>query len=176
MKYKLLAIDLDGTLLSKTKHISNKNLDELKKYIDQGGTPVLTTGRSIISSQKFVNQIDEYTRYQSRYVVSFNGAHIKDLINNKTTSFTIPHAIGLQLKKYATQHNLDLWVYTEESTLNHGVYMAKSKFRLSLRMLERLGVLLTKGIHLMPLDEHKLDAYKINLSSLSSKKIQRAAE
>jgi hydroxymethylpyrimidine pyrophosphatase-like HAD family hydrolase len=108
MKYKLLAIDLDGTLLSKTKHISNKNLDELKKYIEQDGTPILTTGRSIISSQKFVDQIDEYTGYQSKYVVSFNGAHIKDLVNNKIISFTIPHEIGLQLKKYAADNNLDL--------------------------------------------------------------------
>jgi hypothetical protein len=56
------------------------------------------------------------------------------------------------------------------------VYIAKSKFRLSLRMIERLGVLLTKGIHLMPLGEHKLDAYKINLSSFNSNKIKKTAE
>jgi hydroxymethylpyrimidine pyrophosphatase-like HAD family hydrolase len=106
MKYKLFAIDLDGTLLSKTKHISDKNLQEIKKYIELGGMPIITTGRSIISSQEFVNQIDNYTQHKSAYIVSFNGAHILNLQNNKVTAFTISHKLAKKIKEYATRHKL----------------------------------------------------------------------
>jgi hydroxymethylpyrimidine pyrophosphatase-like HAD family hydrolase len=106
MKYKLFAIDLDGTLLSKTKHISEKNLQGIKKYIELGGMPIITTGRSIISSQKFVNQIDNYTEHKSAYIVSFNGAHILNLKNNDVASFIIPDKLASKIKEYASQNKL----------------------------------------------------------------------
>jgi hydroxymethylpyrimidine pyrophosphatase-like HAD family hydrolase len=106
MKYKLFAIDLDGTLLSKTKHISDKNLQGVKKYIELGGMPVITTGRSIVSSKKFVNQIDNYTKHNSAYIVSFNGAHILNLKNGNVTSFIIPEQLSTKIKEYALQNKL----------------------------------------------------------------------
>lgn len=45
--YKLLALDLDGTLLNDKKVISKKNLAALKKVEDLGIKVVITTGRAL---------------------------------------------------------------------------------------------------------------------------------
>ncbi len=46
MKYKLIALDLDGTLLDRKKRISQANLFALNKAKQQGARVVIITGRS----------------------------------------------------------------------------------------------------------------------------------
>jgi hydroxymethylpyrimidine pyrophosphatase-like HAD family hydrolase len=85
MKYKLFGIDLDGTLLSKNKRISNKNLQALSRYINDGGIPVIITGRSFVSSREYVRKIEQYTQSKMPFLVGFNGAYIQ---NTKTKQIT----------------------------------------------------------------------------------------
>ena len=44
---KLVAIDLDGTLLNKEGNVSEENAAALKEFDRQGGTVALATGRSM---------------------------------------------------------------------------------------------------------------------------------
>lgn len=81
--HKLLAIDLDGTLLSWNKKISKNNLNSLKKYIDNGGTPIIITGKAIKASMKYIDIINKHTNNKIKFLASFNGNIIYDLINEK---------------------------------------------------------------------------------------------
>lgn len=49
---KLVAVDLDGTLLNKEGHVPEENAWALKKFDQQGGTVALATGRSIQSAKE----------------------------------------------------------------------------------------------------------------------------
>jgi HAD superfamily hydrolase (TIGR01484 family) len=106
IKYKLLAIDLDGTLLSKMKHISEPNLKALKKYSDQGGIPVIATGRSIVSAEKYAKSIVAYTSSDSEYVIAFNGAYIKNIKTDQIHESKIPHQLTRELINFAEANDL----------------------------------------------------------------------
>jgi HAD superfamily hydrolase (TIGR01484 family) len=106
IKYKLLAIDLDGTLLSKMKRISKPNLQALKKYSDQGGVPVIATGRSIVSAEKYAKSVVSYTGSDSEYVIAFNGAYIKNIKTNQVYESKIPHELAQELIDFTKANDL----------------------------------------------------------------------
>ncbi len=46
-KYKLLAVDLDGTLLNEEKIVTEKNLEAIRKCLDNGIKVVISSGRAM---------------------------------------------------------------------------------------------------------------------------------
>ena len=75
---KLLAIDMDGTLLSDKHRISERTMQALHRAAGAGITVIPTTGRAIAA---LPHQIAGETFY--RYVISSNGACTTDLIGRK---------------------------------------------------------------------------------------------
>ncbi len=51
--YKLIAIDLDGTLLNSYGEISSKNKEAIKKAINQGIYVVIASRKNATSSKKY---------------------------------------------------------------------------------------------------------------------------
>ncbi len=51
--YKIVTIDLDGTLLNSFGEISEENLEELRKCIQKGVEIVLSSGRVVSSIKNF---------------------------------------------------------------------------------------------------------------------------
>lgn len=74
MDIKLIALDLDGTLLDEKKHLSKKNRDVLVRCIEKGIFVVPTTGRTVIGIPEEVLSISGV-----RYAITVNGAMIEDL-------------------------------------------------------------------------------------------------
>lgn len=56
--YKLIAIDLDGTLLDNNKKISRENLDTINMLIKKGYEIVIATGRRYWSAKELTKEID----------------------------------------------------------------------------------------------------------------------
>ncbi|MGL4990172.1 MAG: Cof-type HAD-IIB family hydrolase [Sarcina sp.] len=57
MNYKMICIDMDGTLLNSKKTLSNENKIALKKAYDQGVHIIICTGRNSKSALYFASQI-----------------------------------------------------------------------------------------------------------------------
>jgi HAD superfamily hydrolase (TIGR01484 family) len=72
--YKLLAIDMDGTLLNNDKVISKVNKDAIKKAIRKGIKVVITSGRGLKSLVKFLDEIQ--LRGENEYLIANNGGTI----------------------------------------------------------------------------------------------------
>nr|WP_263850373.1 HAD family hydrolase [Ligilactobacillus salivarius] len=87
--YKLVAIDMDETLLNDDAEISPKNVSVLKKAIKDGVKVVLNTGRSYLSVQENLKTLGIY-QTKDQYVVSFNGGAI---VENK--DLKVVHVEGL---------------------------------------------------------------------------------
>jgi len=71
MNYRLLALDLDGTLLNDQEVISKKNLEALKKVRKKGIQVVITTGRSYSSAQRYIAAVGK-----ENPTITYNGAVI----------------------------------------------------------------------------------------------------
>ena len=72
--YKLIAIDLDGTLLNSYGEISDENKKAIKMALDKNVEIVLTSGRIINSIKNFANEVSA-----NKYLISGNGALIYDI-------------------------------------------------------------------------------------------------
>ncbi len=76
MKYKLLVLDLDGTLTNSKKEITAHTLDTLTRAQEQGLKIVLASGRPTYGVAPLANklQLDKY----EGYILSYNGGEIID--------------------------------------------------------------------------------------------------
>ncbi|MEX0379904.1 Cof-type HAD-IIB family hydrolase [Leuconostoc sp. MS02] len=82
MKTKLIALDLDNTLLNPQKNISTRNELILKKLHRKGIKIILTTGRPIKGIVPFIKQLDLLKA--DDYAINFNGAVVVNNLNKKT--------------------------------------------------------------------------------------------
>jgi Cof subfamily protein (haloacid dehalogenase superfamily) len=76
---KLVAIDLDGTLLNHAHEITDLNKEAIKKVSQSGAKVVIATGRSLISAREIFHSLDI-----EGYLITLNGALIKEGKSNKT--------------------------------------------------------------------------------------------
>ncbi|MGL4951854.1 MAG: HAD family hydrolase, partial [Mycoplasma sp.] len=68
IKYKLFSIDLDGTLLTRRKKISDEDMSALKVYMENGGEVLVNTGKSLNSTLKHIKQIEDGTGFKLNYL------------------------------------------------------------------------------------------------------------
>ncbi len=74
MDIKLIALDLDGTLLTTDKRLTNENRDALQAAADKGIEIVPCTGRFYLGIPDIVRELDFI-----HYAVTINGAEVLDL-------------------------------------------------------------------------------------------------
>lgn len=73
--YKLIALDMDGTLLRGDKTISKANYDAIQNAKANGVKVVLATGRPIKGIKKYLEQL--HLTDEDDYAVAFNGAVVQ---------------------------------------------------------------------------------------------------
>ncbi len=76
MSSNMIFLDLDGTLLSSDKSVSEENQKALKDAVRQGCRIVITTGRSLYSGLKLMEQLD--LMKEGCYLLAFQGSVIYD--------------------------------------------------------------------------------------------------
>ena len=107
--YKLIAIDLDGTLLKDDKTITNVNKKTLRKAREVGVKVVLTSGRPIQGIEKYLDELG--LTGKDDYVIGINGAVI---CKSSDSSVVDTNAVltGKDIKYiYNKIKNLDTYVH-----------------------------------------------------------------
>lgn len=112
--YKLIAIDLDGTLLNSYGEISNRNKQAIKNAKANGLEIVLTSGRMSSSVRAIAEEIGA-----NNYIIAGNGALVYDL-KNETILYneTIPTEKVLKIAKICDENNIYYTVTTEKYILS----------------------------------------------------------
>lgn len=77
-KYKLIAFDMDGTLLNSEKQISERTLEAVDRAFDAGKEVILSTGRCVAELREYFKRIPGL-----RYVVCSSGAILYDVKEEK---------------------------------------------------------------------------------------------
>lgn len=112
--YKLLAIDLDETLLTTEKTVSKRNVEALQKADAMGVRIVIATGRGIVTVQDTLEAIG-FDDKENEYVISFNGGAVTE---NKGTEFLYTDGLSFEFANELYQRGLNydvcMQVYTKE--------------------------------------------------------------
>lgn len=110
MNYKVLALDIDGTLVNSKKEISEPTLNALLDIQEKGYHVVLASGRPTGGMIKYADalQLEKY----GNFVLSFNGARItnwktKEVIYNRS----VPQSIVPELYDIAVKNNVGIVAY-----------------------------------------------------------------
>lgn len=160
--YKLVTIDLDGTLLNSYGEISKENLEELQKSIDKGVEIVLTSGRVVSSIKNFANEIG-----RNNYLIAGNGSTIYDINEEKILyENVIPREKALQIIKICEENSIYYSVYTENfiitKSLNYNI-LFYSKENLKKDNLEKTNINLVQDIYSYFVENENKNISKISI-------------
>ena len=111
--YKLIAIDLDGTLLNSYGVISEVDKNALKEAIKKGVKVILTSGRGTMSVKNFANDIGI-----EGDIICGNGAIVYNLQEDKIIyNQYIDKKKVLQIIKICEENSIYYNVFTEDTIL-----------------------------------------------------------
>ena len=111
--YKLIAIDLDGTLLNSYGQISEKNKQALKQAQEQGAEIVLASGRPSNSVKNLANEIGN-----CRYIICGNGSLIYDIQKEEIIyDKFIDKKKALQIAQICEENSIYYNIYTENMVI-----------------------------------------------------------
>ena len=112
--YKMICLDLDGTLLNDCKEISQENINLIRKACKEKEIIcVFATGRPL----EYVDEIcNLYDSYLFNYIIASNGAIIRDNKNNEVIyKAPLTNTQILNLKNIFLEENADyMIVYTDK--------------------------------------------------------------
>ena len=108
--YRLIAIDLDGTLLNSYGQVTEENKEAIKKAKKNGIEIVLTSGRMSASVIDIAKEIQA-----DNYIIAGNGAIVYDL-KNKNILFNecIPKEKVIEAIKICDENNIYYTLNTEK--------------------------------------------------------------
>lgn len=79
--YRMLVLDLDGTLLNEDKHVSPENASAIRRAHQQGLTVVVATGRPPVGTRQARAELGGVS---DEYLITYNGALIQNARSGET--------------------------------------------------------------------------------------------
>lgn len=115
--YKLIAIDLDGTLLNSYGEITNENKKAIKYAIDNGVQVILASGRDPGTMKKMSLELGI-----NNYLIAGNGASVYDIKLDKNIyeSF-IEKEKALQIIKLCKENSIFFNIYTNKGIITESI-------------------------------------------------------
>lgn len=133
MMYKIIACDLDETLLSTDRTISKKNIEAIKKAKELGVKFVPATGRGFNTVDNNLKVLDLYDK-ENEYVISYNGGAITENKGNRLLHFKgISFDLASKLFKRGLNYNVCIHIYTKDTVYAYN-YIQEEKDYLAGRM------------------------------------------
>ena len=109
--YKLVAVDLDGTMLNSYGEVTENTKNTIKKVIEQGTDVIIASGRPIDSIKTIAKEI-----CSNNYFIAGNGALIYDIKNDEI----------IYEKYMSKQKVLEIIKICEENSIAYNVYTDKT--------------------------------------------------
>lgn len=110
MEYKMIVLDLDGTLTNSEKAISPRNKEALLRAQDRGKVVVLASGRPTYGIRPLVEELrlEEY----GGYVLSYNGGKITNCRTGEVAfSKQLPVESNARIIGMAKEHGVNVCTY-----------------------------------------------------------------
>ena len=109
--YKLVAIDLDGTMLNSYGEVTENTSKTIKKVIESGADVIIASGRPIDSIKQIAKEIGS-----TKYFIAGNGALVYDIQKEEVI-----------YEKYMSKEKvLEIIKICEENSISYNVYTDKT--------------------------------------------------
>ena len=119
--YKIIACDLDETLLSTDRTVSQGNVEAIHKAREMGVKFVLATGRGFKTVQGTLKELG-LDNAKDEYVISFNGGAITENYNNRLLSFNgISFEFANELFNRGLNYDVCIHVYSQDTVYVYNI-------------------------------------------------------
>lgn len=116
MNYKMIVLDLDGTLTNREKKISLRNREALMEAQKRGKIVVLASGRPTQGVAPLAREL-ELGKYGS-YILSFNGGLITNCSTGQAVaSALLPLNINRRIVELAEEHRVNILTYEGDTII-----------------------------------------------------------
>lgn len=123
MSYKVIALDLDGTLLNDKKRINPASIEALNAAKAKGIEVLIATGRHHISFADYYHQLELTTP-----AICCNGVYLYDVHNDSVISSTpITQTHVERMVQVSQDHGIPVYLYAQDMMLynNHDAHHAR---------------------------------------------------
>ncbi|MFD2117726.1 Cof-type HAD-IIB family hydrolase [Paenibacillus yanchengensis] len=122
-KYKLMALDMDGTLLNEWSEISDENAIWIHKAQAAGVTVCFSTGRGFMSANPYAHQLQLVTP-----MITVNGSEVWSKPHELLKRTEMDVAMIAQLHQLAGEYpDAWFWAYTTEGIYNKEKWIGKQR-------------------------------------------------
>jgi Cof subfamily protein (haloacid dehalogenase superfamily) len=109
-RYKLLAVDLDGTLVGRGLEVPPGTVEAIQAFKTNGGLVTIATGRSVRTTIPFADQIGV-----NAPLICYQGAVVRDIANGVTLFHQpVPAALAAEAVKQLRDQNIYVHAYIDD--------------------------------------------------------------
>lgn len=113
--YKIIACDLDETLLSNDRTVSDRNIKAIQQASALGVKFIPATGRGYNSVGDTLKRLGLWEK-ENEYVISYNGGAVTENKGNKLLHFEgIPFELAEELYRRGLSYNVCVHAYTKDT-------------------------------------------------------------
>ncbi|MDD4569220.1 MAG: Cof-type HAD-IIB family hydrolase [Tepidanaerobacteraceae bacterium] len=123
--FKLIALDVDGTLINSDHILTSRTLRAIKNVKDTGIKITIATGRHYLSAIRMARKIQI-----NAPLICSDGAIIKDIHSNNTIYHLLPREIAVDVMKMAQEYNnFNIQVFTKNGKIYAGPSYRRTYFK-----------------------------------------------
>ncbi len=138
MNYRMIVLDLDGTLTNRNKEITSKTKEALFELKRQGGIIVLASGRPTYGIMPLARELELHET--GGYILSYNGGRIIDLSTGEAVfSKELPVESNEKIIKLSKDHGVNVLTYEDDVIITPNAldeYVQKEAFINKLKVKE----------------------------------------
>jgi Cof subfamily protein (haloacid dehalogenase superfamily) len=111
-RYRLLALDLDGTILDRRLRLDPADVASLQRIKDGGVTVIVTTGRPFPGALPWAQALD-----LEGPIICYQGAEIRTPDGEVLLDHGVPHDLAMEVVRFARERNLHVQAYRDDELL-----------------------------------------------------------
>lgn len=152
MKYKMIAVDIDGTLLNDDRQLTERTIKAAKAAQAAGILFVLASGRMPCVMTDFVGKLELKSP-----MLCYNGALVVDSVTGETiTSLPIKAELGREIAAFCEENDLQIQAYTGDSFTTETVNKYAIEYRDALKPSPNMLVIGKKTSEWLDFDTPKM--------------------
>jgi len=110
MRFRLIALDLDGTLMDETRVIPPRTRRAVQAAMEEGCLVTIATGRAFVSAAHFARELSV-----NAPLICYQGALIRDYRDGNTVHVsTVPVPLAREVAAFSQERNLNVQVYLDD--------------------------------------------------------------
>ncbi len=168
MKYKLLATDMDGTLLKNNKNISSRDLNALESASKKGIEIVIATGRSYSTLKKYTDLFSF-----DCYLITNNGAIIRNKVHDVEKSVYLEPEATTEIIKILNNQNVyfhssdadNIYIQSYKARFWEAKRFLQHEFSNPFSLYKSLILKMIFDKNLKKIDFHKISDQKISINT-----------